>query len=76
MVRSSLREAIVAANMNAPVGDAPAGTAGLDTIRFAPSLTARRSTYTDLPACHPEDLTIVGPGADRHDQRCGHRSNL
>jgi uncharacterized repeat protein (TIGR01451 family)/CSLREA domain-containing protein len=30
----TLREAITAANTNAPSGDAPAGTAGLDTINF------------------------------------------
>jgi hypothetical protein len=30
----TLREAITAANTNAPSGDAPAGTAGLDTIAF------------------------------------------
>src|SRR5262245_17990740 len=30
----TLREALTAANINAPMGDAPAGDLGLDTIRF------------------------------------------
>src|SRR5262249_50716102 len=31
----TLREALTAANVNAPVGDAPAGDSGLDTIKSA-----------------------------------------
>ncbi|MEM7457629.1 MAG: hypothetical protein AAF456_25085, partial [Planctomycetota bacterium] len=36
--RISLREAVIAANTNAPFGDAPAGDAGNDQIIFAPWL--------------------------------------
>jgi hypothetical protein len=62
----SLWEAIAAANLNAPVGDAPAGTAGADTINFAPSLNGQTlvisaATPDGLPVA--EDLTINGPGA-------------
>ncbi len=37
----SLREAILAANTNAAVSDAPAGDAGADTIRFATALAGK-----------------------------------
>ena len=37
----TLREAILAANTNAAVGDAPAGDAGADTIRFAAALSGQ-----------------------------------
>jgi RTX calcium-binding nonapeptide repeat (4 copies) len=63
----SLWEAIAAANTNAPFGDAPAGSPGLDTIRFAHSLNGQTIVYPasvnteGLSAV--EDLTIVGPGA-------------
>ena len=49
----SLREAIIAANTDAPVGGCPAGT-GADTITFAPSLT-EPATIT---------LSLVGLGED------------
>jgi len=57
----TLREAIVAANTNAANNDAPAGSAGLDTI----DLTGVSGTITlgsALPAIS-EDLAIVGPGS-------------
>jgi predicted outer membrane repeat protein len=63
----SLLEAMQAANTNAPVGDAPAGSAGLDTIQFAPALAGQTIA---IPEAQPgglgitEDLTIAGPGAD------------
>jgi len=37
----TLRAAITAANTNLPVGDAPAGDAGADTIRFAAALSGQ-----------------------------------
>ncbi len=61
----TLREAIQAANMNRSVGDAPAGTAGLDTIQFAPSLSGQ--TITNIQPAGMfifENLMINGPGAD------------
>jgi hypothetical protein len=36
----TLREAITAANTNAPSGDAPAGSPGYDCIRFTPAVLA------------------------------------
>ena len=64
----SLWEAIAAADLNIAYGDAPAGSVGLDTIRFAPSLNGRAIFFpttisSDGLGIH-EDLTIIGPGAD------------
>lgn len=62
----SLWEAISAANLNMAYSDAPAGSVGVDTIQFAPSLTGQTIV---MPASVPEglgiteDLTINGPGA-------------
>ena len=61
----SLLEAIQAANTNAPAGDAPAGTAGLDTIRFTPALNGQTITVPAPGLTVSEDLTITGPGAGR-----------
>lgn len=45
----ALREAITAANTNAPVGDAPAGDPGNDTITF------------DIPGSGPHVITPLSP---------------
>src|SRR5262249_37427751 len=63
----SFWEALGAANSNAPFSDAPAGSVGLDTIRFAPSLSFETIAFPPaladgLPII--EDLTISRPGAD------------
>ncbi|MCC7204568.1 MAG: right-handed parallel beta-helix repeat-containing protein, partial [Phycisphaeraceae bacterium] len=62
----TLREAILAANADAPVADAPAGAAA-DIITFAPSLfidgpRTIRLAGAELPIV--ADLTVVGPGRD------------
>src|SRR5262245_3926011 len=63
----SLWEAVAAANLNIPFVDAPAGSAGLDTIRFATSLNGQTIGYTPAIVSDgltiAEDLTIDGPGA-------------
>jgi Ca2+-binding RTX toxin-like protein len=63
----SLWEAIAAANLNIGFGDAPAGSPGLDTIRFARSLNGQTIGYpaaiTSEGLGITEDLTIIGPGA-------------
>jgi CSLREA domain-containing protein len=61
----SLREAIMAANTNAAVFEAPAGSAGLDTIRFAPDLAGKMiNLNSELgPLTVTESLTLVGLGA-------------
>lgn len=63
----TLREAILAANLDAaPSPDTPAGN-GADTIRFAASLVTA-PTSLDLFSALPElnsEVSIVGPGADR-----------
>ena len=59
----SLREAVLAANANAAVGDAQAGSAvNMDVITFAPSLTGKTITLSgfDLPVT--DNLAVVGPG--------------
>jgi Ca2+-binding RTX toxin-like protein len=64
----SLWEAISAANLNIAYSDAPAGSVGLDTIQFAPSLNGQTIVYhaaiTSEGLSIVEDLTIIGPGAD------------
>ena len=52
----SLREAVTAANTNAPSGDAPAGSVGFDAIRFAPSLSGTIFLGSALPAIGDELL--------------------
>jgi hypothetical protein len=60
----SLLEAIQAANTNAPAGDAPAGSAGLDTITFDPGLNGATIVNTVAGGMViTEALTIEGPGA-------------
>ncbi len=59
----TLREAIEAANTNTPVGDAPAGMPGLDTIDFDELLSG--GTITSIGGLQiTDDLTINGLGAD------------
>src|SRR5438876_369801 len=58
----TLREAITAANTNAPAGDCPAGTSGADMISF--SVTGTITLTSQLPDIR-ESLMISGPGADR-----------
>jgi len=55
----TLREAIEAANTNAPVGDAPAGDAGLDTIRFNLD-PSQQVIQLDTPLIATEPITIDG----------------
>jgi len=57
-----LREAIAAANTNAAVGQCVAGTAGADTITFAPNVTGTITLTAGELALY-EDVTIQGPGA-------------
>ncbi|MBA3316050.1 MAG: nuclease, partial [Planctomycetaceae bacterium] len=56
----SLREAIQAANANAIVGDAPAGTANGDTITFHTSLTGATINLALGEIAVSEDLVING----------------
>ena len=62
----TLREAIEAANTNTPVGDAPAGRSGADTINF--DLKSGSNTINLDPDNGTlnitDDLQIDGPGAD------------
>ncbi len=60
----TLREAIEAANTNTPVGDAPAGMPGLDTIDFDELLSGGTITLTNGELQITDDLTINGLGAD------------
>ncbi len=60
----TLREAIEAANTNTPVGDAPAGMPGLDTIDFDELLSGETITLTNGELQITDDLTINGLGAD------------
>ena len=62
----TLREAIEAANTNTPVGDAPAGKPGADTINFT---LGRGPNTINLDPDNgtlniTDDLQIDGPGAD------------
>ena len=67
----TLREAILAANADAAVGDAPAGN-GADELQFDPSLFAAGPATIDaafrasLASAFviSDDLTITGPGAN------------
>ena len=62
----TLREAIEAANTNAIVGDAPAGSAtDVDIITFHTSLTGGTITLSGTQIDITDDLTIQGPGADQ-----------
>jgi len=61
----TLAEAVQAANTNAPAGDAPAGSPGLDSIRFDPMLAGQTITLAGLPLFITESLTITGLGAGR-----------
>lgn len=56
----SLREAIIAANTNAAFGDAPAGAASGDTIRFDSSLNGSTLTLTQGQLVISDDLQIQG----------------
>ena len=60
----TLREAIAAANTNAPVNEAPAGDPGQDTITFAPGLHGT-ITLGGSELLITESLIIEGPGADQ-----------
>lgn len=75
----TLREAITAANTNAASGDAPAGTAGLDTIAFNIPGGGVKSivTATDLPEI-TEPVLIDGytqPGSQPNTQGPGLSGN-
>ncbi|MEM8680507.1 MAG: choice-of-anchor Q domain-containing protein, partial [Planctomycetota bacterium] len=54
----SLREAIEAANTNAPAGDAPAGDPGHDVIRFDPSMSGESITLSVTQLLITESVTI------------------
>ncbi|MEZ4267583.1 MAG: OmpA family protein [Myxococcota bacterium] len=56
----SLREAITAANTDAPVNDCPAGS-GVDSIQFAAPLDGGISTLVGGELLVTQDLAIVGP---------------
>ena len=56
----SLREAIMAADTNTAVGDATAGDAQGDIIRFAPSLSGQRITLQSGELAISDDLAIYG----------------
>ncbi|HEY8505081.1 MAG TPA: right-handed parallel beta-helix repeat-containing protein, partial [Gemmataceae bacterium] len=62
----TLREAVTAATTNAPSGDAPAGTAGLDVITFDPSLFGGtinlNAAQGELVLDGGGDVEIVGLG--------------
>jgi hypothetical protein len=58
----TLREAILAANTNTAVGDAPAGSAGGDTIDFAASLTGGKIVLSGGELPITEALTIDATG--------------
>ena len=60
----TLREAILAATTNTASGDAPAGTAGLDTITFDPTLFGGTILLTtgELSLNGGGAVTIIGPG--------------
>jgi len=73
----TLREAILAANTDMPVGDAPAGDAGLDTIQFQPGLSGVITLDPEEGAFTiTEDLHILGPGANVIIIDAGHHSRL
>jgi hypothetical protein len=62
----SLREAIQAANTNAVVNEAPAGSAvTTDHIFFAPSLAGKTITLNGTELLITESLTITGLGANQ-----------
>ena len=58
----TLREAILAANQNVQVGDANTGTAGEDTIRFAPELAGQTILLDHGQLEISEDLRIDASG--------------
>ena len=62
----SLREAITAANTNAPFGDAPAGESGgvVDQITFHESLTGQTIILGGVEFAVSDHLTIIGLAAD------------
>ena len=61
----TLREAIEAANSNAAVGDAHAGSAEeTDVIAFSPDIDGGTITLENLPFVITESLDIRGPGAN------------
>src|SRR5436190_8057912 len=63
----TLREAVLAANSNSPVGDSPAGS-GADTIEFAPGLSGaiflrEYDSFLDTALQLNGTLSINGPGS-------------
>src|SRR5262245_47562350 len=56
----TLREALRAANTNAPAGDAPAGDPGLDTIRFDLPPSTTFIALTDFPLGVADPVVIDG----------------
>lgn len=56
----SLREAIIAANTNAPYGDAPAGDFSGDVIQFSPALNGATITLVGGEFSITDDLVIRG----------------
>jgi len=62
----SLREAVTAANTNAPFGDAAAGQGGdvVDTITFDTSLTDQTIALGGAELTVSNDLSITGPEED------------
>ena len=65
--RVSLREAITAANTNAPFGDAPAGQGDglLDSITFRPSLKGKTIVLGGAELPVGDHLSITGLGSDK-----------
>ena len=65
--RVSLREAITAANTNAPFGDAPAGQGDglLDSITFRPSLKGKTIVLGGAELSVGDHLSITGLGSDK-----------
>jgi hypothetical protein len=62
----TLREAILAANTNQAVNEAPAGSPDApDVIQFHPDLAGGTIVLSGQPLVITEDLQIVGPGADQ-----------
>jgi hypothetical protein len=61
----TLREAIVAANPNTVINDAPAGGSGPDAIFFVPALDGATIALGGAPLTITDTVGIGGPGSDR-----------
>ena len=76
--RVSLREAIMAANSNAPFGDAPAGQGDglLDSITFRPSLKGKTIVLGGAELPVGDHLSITGLGSDKLTISGNHASRV